>query len=88
MIAGELRLSSRKEYMTMSATGKTKKEFLIGKLEEYICLAKDESISLKLSSDKTYVTATFSNGASYRICIECDSYMAMAQDIINFLAYK
>lgn len=47
-----------------------------------------QSLELVTLTDGEYVVATCRNGAKYQICVEADSLMATAHDVINFLRFK
>lgn len=67
----------------------SKSEFV--KLLETLVKADKENIQnleLVTITDEEYVIATCRNGAKYRICVEADSLMATAYDVIKFLMYK
>lgn len=69
-----------------------KKSEFVKLLETVVRAAMENIQSLELVTmiDRggDYVVATCTNGAKYQICVEADSLIATAHDVIDFLRFK
>lgn len=77
--------------------GTNKKEMESMKKSEFVKLLETvvraamgniQSLKLVTLTNGEYVVATCTNGAKYQICVEADSLIATAYDVIGFLRFK
>lgn len=67
-----------------------KKSKFVKQLETVVKAAMEniQSLELVTLTDGECVIARCKNGAEYQICVEADSLIATAHDVIDFLRFK
>lgn len=58
-----------------------KKEKLLAKMSELLMIAAPDVDNLELSQDGEYVYIHYKSGHTDRVCIACDSPMAIIRDV-------
>jgi len=64
----------------------SKREFVY-QLGNLLAAANIYVAHTELTEDGNYVTVTFTNGYSKRVCIECDSFAAIILDVTRAAMY-